>query len=506
MNTKCLNKYTSLKYCVFMFLIYLSQFYYAHPQTNRYPAVAGKFYPSSKEQLKTALINHFSKAIAPKTYKNIIAIISPHAGYIFSGDIAASAINQLNPNQNYDNIFIIGSSHHIYFEGASIYRKGDFITPLGKVTVNKSIGNELIKKYNFFSDRDDAHIYEHSLEVQLPFLQYHLKTNFNIVPIVLGTQSKEICKKIAEALSPYLNQKNLFIISTDFSHYPNYNDAYMIDKITADAIISKSPQQLMNVIEKNEKSKIKNLSTSLCGWTSVLTLLYMIEAQKGVKVETIQYKNSGDVEYGDKNRVVGYWAITFLRREEMEKQNFNLNTEEKKLLLQISRKTLEEFVNKNIIPEVKQESITKNLKEKCGAFVTLYKTGQLRGCIGRFEPSEPLYLVVQQMTAASASQDYRFFPVTSDELKSIEIEISVLTPLKKIESIDEIELGKHGIYIKKGHNTGTFLPKVATETGWTKEEFLGHCAQDKAGIGWDGWKNAEIYTYEALVFSEIEFR
>lgn len=471
-------------------------------QIDRQPAVAGQFYPADPKELKLTLESLFRNALKPKTYKNIAAIISPHAGYVYSGEVAASAFSQLKQNVNYENIFLIGSSHHVYFEGASIYRKGNFVTPLGKVPVNKLIADDLIKNYSFYSDRDDAHRHEHSIEVQIPFLQYHLGNGYKIVPIVIGTQSTALCKDIARSLKPYLNEKNLFIISTDFSHYPSYEDAIRVDKLTIEAVISKSPEKLMNVLENNQKKGVKNLSTSLCGWTSVMVLLYMLENEKDLVGELIQYKNSGDVKFGDKSKVVGYSAITFTRREKMNKEDFNLNNEEKKILLNISRKTLEMFVKEEKIPEVDEKNLTPNLKQKCGAFVTLYFNKQLRGCIGRFEATEPLYKVVQQMTVASASEDYRFYPVNEDELDNIEIEISVLTPLKKIKSIDEIQLGKHGIYIKKGFQSGTFLPKVAVETGWSKEEFLGHCARDKAGIGWDGWKDAELYTYEALVFSE----
>ena len=489
-------------YCSIVILIHCIAF----SQTDRSPAVAGQFYPSSSAELNSNLKSLFSKAVTTKIYKNIVSVISPHAGYVYSGEVAASAFKQLDPNKEYENIFIIGSSHHVYFDGASIYRKGDFITPLGKVPVNRLIADELISKYNFFNDRDDAHRYEHSLEVQLPFLQYYLKKRFKIVPIVIATQSPETCRKIAYSLLPYLKEKNLFVISTDFSHYPNYEDANRVDKTTADVIVSKSPTQLIKIIEGDQRSKVKNLSTSLCGWTSVLTLLYMIEKNGEITGEIIQYKNSGDAEFGDKNRVVGYYAITFYRKGKEKKMEFNLKEDDKKSLIKISRETLEKFITSKTIPEVSEKSLSKELKENCGAFVTLYKNKQLRGCIGRFEPTEQLYSVVQQMTIASASEDYRFPPVTKEELKEIEIEISVLTPLRRIKSIDEIQLGKHGIYIKKGYRSGTFLPKVATETGWSKEEFLGHCAQDKAGIGWDGWKDAELYVYEAIVFTEKDFK
>ena len=145
-------------------------------------------------------------------------------------------------------------------------------------------------------------------------------------------------------------------------------------------------------------------------------------------------------------------------------------------------------------------TLTATLKQKCGAFVSLHKQGRLRGCIGHFGEDVPLYEIVAEMARAAAFEDPRFMPVTKDELDDIDIEISVLTPMRRIKSLDEFQLHKHGIYIKKGYRSGTFLPQVADEVNWSKEEFVGHCAQDKAGIGWDGWKDAELYVYEAIVF------
>jgi len=141
-------------------------------------------------------------------------------------------------------------------------------------------------------------------------------------------------------------------------------------------------------------------------------------------------------------------------------------------------------------------------KRNLGAFVTLKLNGNLRGCIGRFNPPDPLYLVVSQMAAASAFDDTRFLPLSKEEFEKIKIEISVLSPLKRISNINEIILGKHGIYIKKGFRSGTMLPQVATENNWTVEQFLGYTARDKAGLEWTGWKDAELYTYEAVVLEE----
>ncbi|MGM0377416.1 MAG: AmmeMemoRadiSam system protein A [Bacteroidota bacterium] len=141
------------------------------------------------------------------------------------------------------------------------------------------------------------------------------------------------------------------------------------------------------------------------------------------------------------------------------------------------------------------------LKTSAGAFVSLYKNGKLRGCIGHFGEDKPLYEVVEKMTRAAALDDPRFNPVSPEEIDDIKVEISVLTPMRKVDDVSEIKPGKHGILIRKGSRSGTFLPQVADKTGWGREELLGHCARDKAGLAWDGWKEAEVFVYEAIVFS-----
>ena len=484
---------------------------------NREPVVAGQFYPGRSDELSAELIKLFSEAEEKKSKEEILAIISPHAGYVFSGSVAASSFNQINPKKKYKTVFVIGSSHRTSFDGASIYNKGNYKTPLGMVEVDLKIANNLINKYDVFKYNAGAHEYEHSIEVQLPFLQHIIETEFKIVPIVVATQSPETCKQISKALAPYFNADNLFIISTDFSHYPSYEEACKVDKYTADAIISNNPDNLLSTLKKNSQLKISNLATSLCGWTSVLVLMNITEDIADIKYFPVEYKNSGDAPYyGDKSRVVGYYSIAVgkeaettlpentMKSKNPKKKDFELTKKDKKTLLDIARNTIEEYVTQKNIPAINTKDFSQNILINTGAFVTLHKNGKLRGCIGRFEPDIELYKVVQNMSVSAATRDYRFGPVKPDELKKIDIEISVLTPLKKINSIDEIELGKHGIYIKKDYKSGTFLPQVATQTGWTLEEFLGHCSDDKAGIGWNGWKDAELYIYEALIFSEHE--
>lgn len=472
-------------------------------RVDRKPCVAGQFYPGEATELSRELKTYFNLA-EPRRAENLQAIVVPHAGYVFSGQIAAHGYNQIAPEAEYDRIFLIGSSHRTYFDGASVYNAGNYITPMGTVEVDRKLANELIREHKVFDFREDAHLTEHSLEVQVPFLQYHLKPGFKIVPIVIATQSEKTIKKLADALKPYFNPRNLFVISSDFSHYPTWEQANKVDHITAEAIASNNPESFMGALAENEKKAVPGLATSMCGWSSMLTILNITQDMPGIEIKPLAYQNSGDAGFGDKNRVVGYWAITITRQQDDEDE-FSLSEKDMQDLLNVARTTIDQYVQDKTIPDIDQSAYSETLLTHAGAFVTIHKKDKLRGCIGRFNPDVPLYRVVQDMAVSAATKDYRFPPVEADELGKIDIEISVLTPLKKINSIDEIELGRHGIYIKQGYNSGTFLPQVAESTGWNLEEFLGHCARDKARIGWDGWKTAEIFTYEAIIFDEKDF-
>lgn len=280
------------------------------PETlNRMPVVAGSFYSSDSEELQNVLKKLFDQAISPSPEKNIRAVISPHAGYVFSGQVAASGFKQLDRDADYNHIFLIGSSHHLSFNGASVYNKGNYFTPLGEVEVDREFADKLIDDHDCFTFQNGAHSSEHSLEVQLPFLQYWLNKAKRIVPIVLGTQNPDKAKEISEALLPYFTKKNLFVISTDLSHYPNYKDAIEADGNMIDAILTGSADMLQKAIKKNSDRAYPNLLTSMCGWTSVLCILYLAEMEKELEFTKVQYLNSGDSPYSDKNRVVGYVSM-----------------------------------------------------------------------------------------------------------------------------------------------------------------------------------------------------
>lgn len=469
--------------------------------SERRPAVAGQFYPASETELTKMLLGFFQE-VKPVSEKHALAIISPHAGYVYSGRVAATAFAALEDAAVYKTVFLIGSSHHFGFDWAALYPGQAFHTPLGRVEIDTAVCKQLASDGSHFKYSSETHSKEHSLEVQLPFLQYRLKENFKIVPILLGTFNPQSCKKIAATLSPYLTPENLFVISTDFSHYPAYTDAVKADKAAMDAICSLIPKTFLQTVEQIPSAKIKGMATVCCGWTSVLTLMYMAEKIKSAEILPLAYMNSGDADSGDTARVVGYWAAALYDRGEAPVNKTGLSEDERKLLLALARSSIHEFLLTGKLPPAGEAAGSAALSAHCGAFVTLHKNGKLRGCIGRFTSDKALWMVVQEMAVAAATADTRFKAVTAEEMKEIDIEISVLSPLKKIESVNEIILGTHGIYISSGNRLGTFLPQVATETGWSLEEFLGHCSRDKAGLGWDGWKTADVFIYTAEIFGE----
>ncbi len=360
---------------------------------TRPPAVAGSFYSADPDVLKKDLEFLFSRALPGSTPGQALAIIAPHAGYPYSGEVAASSYRQVDASRSYKNVFVIGSSHRFAFEGAAIYQSGDFATPLGVVTVNQDLAKELTKNEATFIKYEQAHLSEHSLEVQLPFLQYCLEKDFKLVPILLGTRSHRACQKIARALEPYLNEDNLFVISADFSHYPDYSSATEVDIKTAKAICSNSSVQFLSAIDENEEKNIPNLATSACAWPAILTLLYMTEQKTDdISYKLVQYQNSGDSRHGDKSRVVGYCSIAVSNQGGKSEARFMLSTEDKKNLLKIARLTLDNYIRKGVLQSEINDNYSAALETHTGAFVTLQKNGNLRGCIGRFEPDQPLHI------------------------------------------------------------------------------------------------------------------
>ena len=464
----------------------------------RKPAVAGSFYPASAKEIRTMLgawLRPAGEGDAPQ------ALIVPHAGYVFSGEVAAAAFSRIPRGHGYKRIFLLGPSHRVGFAGASVntrYQAAE--TPLGRVPVDVATGEELIRAgAGVFTCRSDAHDREHCLEVQLPFLQMVFGEVPPVVPIVIGTQRLSVLQQIAEVLAPYFNEDNLFVISSDFSHYPSYEDAKASDLLLAETIATGGLEAFLKALTQIDKMDYTGQDTAACGSNAIAVLLSLMDAQGRGRflAEHVLYRNSGDSPYGDKDRVVGYNAIVFTRDH-----LFHFSEAEKQPMLATARAAIHSSLG---LPFDGDDTPVGILKEGgFGAFVTLRIGGRLRSCIGRFTSSSSLQATIREMARSAAFSDPRFPALSKKEAPDVDIEVSVLSPLKKISSIDEFKLGRDGIYMIKGSRHGTFLPQVADETGWTVEEFLGHCARDKAGIGWDGWKDAELYIYQTEIVNESE--
>ena len=456
----------------------------------RKPVFAGSFYPADKNTLNKTIDTYLKEAESKseKLPTHIFGIIAPHAGYEYSGGVASSVYYQLR-GKEYKTVILLGPSHQIPFMGISIYPSGLWETPFGKVQIDQDIGRILTEKCKSIKPFSPAFEREHSLEVQLPFLQKTLKS-FKIVPLVMGNLDDNDYKTLSEVLFTILKQNPkgvLIVASSDMSHFHSYNKAYQMDNLALKDIEELNIEKLAVDLNKGQ--------CELCGSQGVIVLM-MIAKKLGAEVKILNYANSGDVTM-DKNRVVGYGAIAFSYPE----NDHGLNKKEQNILLTIARKTLEEYISKGDIPQF--EIKDKKLLGKRGAFVTLTKNGELRGCVGYIAPIAPLYKAVSDMTIAASTRDMRFPPVSGEELKNIHIEISVLSPLKLVNNVNEIEVGKHGLYISRGNYSGLLLPQVATSYMWNREEFLRQTCL-KAGLSPNTWKEkgTNIYIFSAQIFSE----
>lgn len=464
-------------------------------------ANAGSFYQASPTKLRAEIEGYYAHCSDIKPMADLAAVIVPHAGYVFSAQVACKAFAAIDTTHHYDHIFLLGPSHYVWLGGASVNTRNDaYATPLGLVAVDTALGRRLCQSEPLFGYNAKAHDREHCLEVELPLLQVRFGGKMPpIVPIIISTGDTAQLKRMADALRPYFTDRNLFVVSSDFSHYPSYADACRVDSLTCQSILTGRPEEFIHRLQQNETLGISNLQTSACGEYPITTLLYMLTPD--YKLSSVAYANSGYVKEAGRKRVVGYNAIVVERKAEgsVAEQQFTMTEADKSRLLGVARTSIEAAVNGQTY---RHSNETATEKTKCGAFVTLTINGRLRGCIGHIGDDMELGTVVARMARAAALEDPRFSRLTRAELPRVKIEISVLTPLRRIHSIDEFQLHRDGLLIKQGYRSGTFLPQVADEVDWTPEEFFGHCSRDKAGLGWDGWRTAELYTYRAIVFQE----
>lgn len=463
------------------------------------PNVSGKFYPADPKELSRTIEGFLLEAGEPDIKADVLVLISPHAGYEFSGRTAACGYKAIE-GRHYDTIIILGPSHYINFQGAALWPKGCFRTPLGDVAVDEATAYSLLACSSLFSFYPEAFAREHSIEVQLPFLQTVLD-NFKIVPVVFGNIDFSGCENLACAISGVIKDKNcLLIASSDMYHGFNYQEGEKKDEYTLSLIGKLKPRQLY---ERTQEQKAQ-----LCGWAGVVTSMLIAERLGYQQVKVINYTNSARVM--ERERIgeycVGY-SSAIIYKQRTDKGAVMLNEKQRKRLLDIARGSIEVYLNTGKKMEISENDPA--LVEHYGAFVTLHKHGRLRGCIGNLIGNQPLYLTIRDMAVEAAMNDSRFTPLTKEELAlGVEIEISVLSPMEKINNPDMIELGTHGVLVRSGYRSGVFLPQVAIETGWTKDEFLSNLCAQKAGLAPLAWREAstDIYIFTAEVFSREKLK
>ncbi len=469
---------------------------------HRSPAVAGQFYPKDKQKLEEMVQGFLDNAKEVEIpYGKLQAIVVPHAGLIYSGQVAAYAYSLLR-NKRIETVIMVGPSHYVRLPGASVFAKGEFETPLGNVPIDSELAQAIMKQDpDLFSFNPQDQAREHSLEVQLPFLQVVLP-NISIVPIMMGAQDSATVRKVAKALTEVLEETDkrvLLLASTDWSHYHPRSEARRLDEEGINTVTMLNPAKLLY--------KLRYKKTEACGGGPVAAVL-MTALKLGTDwAKVVRYGDSGDVS-GDVSAVVGYASIAIGTTKEIdvplnvEKPQSKLSTKERQRLLEIARSSIDGFLRHGEEPSF--DVSERKLTELGAAFVTLEKNGRLRGCIGYTTPERPLYQTVSECAIMAATQDRRFPRLTQDELQEIQIEISVLSPFKKVDSIDEIVVGLHGLYIKKDGHRGLLLPQVATDWKWNRREFLENVCR-KSGLPIDAWKeDAEIYVFSAEIFREGE--
>ncbi|MCK4429710.1 MAG: AmmeMemoRadiSam system protein B, partial [Candidatus Aminicenantes bacterium] len=455
-------------------------------QGLRKAVCAGQYYDKNPEILSHQ-IDYFLQNVKFDSYPGgkILALIAPHAGHICSGQAAAFAY-KLVQGKDYETVVIIAPSHSYGFDGCSIYLKGGYETPLGVAKINESLALEL-SKASGFKYIPKAHQMEHAVEVQVPFIQKTMP-QAKIVPIIMGNPAKETITRLASALKKVLPEKKALVIaSTDMSHFFSKKKAHDIDMKTVSLIKSFETNSLIRKLERGENI--------MCGGGPVVSTLLYVQKSGKPTVKPLQYADStrcGSPE----SRVVGYFAAAIY--SEAPAPKLTLSSEEKKELLRLAHAAINLFIRENKIFNYKTQN--PNLLTEKGAFVTLKKGGRLRGCIGFIEPALPLYQTVIQAAIYAACRDARFIPVSPHEIKDLKIEISVLSPLKKIKNPRLVEVGRHGLVIAKADKKGLLLPQVAVENHWSRETFLQQACL-KAGLPHDAWKSdADVFIFEAIVF------
>lgn len=447
------------------------------------PDMAGLFYPSDGAELRELVDGLISKAAEPPSIRGrLVALVAPHAGYGYSGHVAAHAYRALK-GRGIKTVIIMASAHKADFAGASVYARGAFRTPLGDAPIDEGAAASLMDGNSGVRFNPDAYKGEHSIEVHLPFLQRSLAPGFRIVPVLMGRMDVAAYDSLAESITKLAEREGVLLIaSTDLSHYHSYDKALSMDSLVTVA--------LERISESSLKQALSSGSAELCGAYPTLMAIQVARRVGATRAALYKYANSGDVT-GDKASVVGYASAGFYIDP--------LTAEDKAELLALARKAITEALNNaRLIDDIPRSP---RLMADGAAFVSINREGRLRGCIGHAYAAVPLYASVVENAVKAAIADPRFPPMSQDELPGMRIEISILSTPTPIDPKD-VEVGRHGLIIMKAGATGLLLPQVPKEQGWNRQAYLEQVGI-KAGLPADAWKGgARLLGFTADVFGE----
>lgn len=473
----------------------------------RESCVAGKFYVNDSTKLARGVEILLEESVPPRGVKPR-GLILPHAGWTFSGPIAADGFRQA-ASYSYDVVVILGTNHTVYPSNKLYFHDGDaFRIPLGLLYIDKELQKKMMSACPGSELNAAAHQREHSIEVQLPFIK-KIFGDVRIVPVIVGSSDAAFAQEAGKALGKALAGRNALVIaSSDLSHYPGYAAARRSDIEALKSFLTMDTGKISAAIKKCEMTP--GVETAACGAGPITMLVSAMKEMGAEKAVALSYANSGDTVMGDTNKVVGYGAVMFsegsaeadssvLDRKAADAGGA-LGETDKQEMLKLARRSIRDYIEGEVftLPRINGGALSR----KQGAFVTLTKKGDLRGCIGHMAEDTPLGVVVAKMALAAAFDDNRFYPLQANEFKDIEIEISVLTPLKQVSGLTDIVIGRDGTVIEKGGRRAVFLPQVAPEEGWSRDEMLEHlCA--KAGLPEDCYKSGcKFFTFQAIVFRE----
>ncbi len=473
-------------------------------------ALAGSWFPADGKLLRAQIRGFVDKATGEKEYDQVIALVLPHAGYSYSGPVAGYGIAQLL-NKSYRRVVILGPSHRVALRNKiAVCENERWRTPLGETPLDTAAVKTLLQ-YDFTVSSGAVLAGEHSVQIELPLLQYALK-DFMVVPVVVGQLDNEGVEAIAAALRQIIDAQTLLVVSSDFTHYgdrfgytPFGNGNDVKDRIAA--LDAGAVKRIIAHDRMGFDRYMRQTEATICGECPIRLLLALLP--KDAVVHELKYDTSGAIT-GDFANSVSYVALaatgSWSSPPEVPAERNGFTPEEHQAMLKLARDSIKYFLREGRVPDARKLDFkpSAKMKEKRGVFVTLHEGGKLRGCIGEIMPRRPLYEAVIAQAVNAAVRDPRFSPVTAEEVKDLDIEISVLTPPEKVKSWKDIVAGRDGVILSRSFYSAVFLPQVATEQGWNVEQLLSHLAV-KAGMEPDDWREgATFQVFQAEVFHEKE--